>query len=166
MRILFLIVALCIPNLSSAANYLCLPTITIGWMNSSNPNDLGKIPAQHKWLLQQIEPQSMPVTWVNEEVAVNYSVKRFGEEKPFGFCDISNDVWNQCYEFHYPGEQENPEIDNKLKNYNAFRFSKDDEGSWAYVWIDKGKQIFYGINGVPQLMEPKIAIERGNCEAF
>lgn len=167
MRYLIFMAAFCFPNVSFAASYLCLPEVTVGWINSGNPNDIRIIEPQNKWLLQPIEPQTMPVTWQDEEIEVNYSLTLLGDEKPYGFCKVVNEVWNSCFEFFYPSGEDNSSIHNKLGDYNEFRFAKDDDASWAYAWADKGAQIFYGIDGVGTYFDqPRVAFERGTCDAF
>jgi hypothetical protein len=165
MRYLILMAALCFPSVSSAANYLCLPEVTVGWTNNENPNDIRIIEPQNKWLLQPIEQREIPFAYMEDKEEVNYSLTKLGEPKEYGFCNIM-EVFGYCYEFNWPDETPNPNSDNKLSYYDQFGFQKTENGSAVYVFSAVGNQQYYAIDGVNDYSNPKIAIERGACDAF
>jgi hypothetical protein len=165
MKYLILIIALCIPNFSVAASYLCLPEVTVGWTNNDNPNDIRIIEPKHKWLLQPIEPKKIAMAYVDDEQEVNYSLTKLGQTKEYGFCWL-DDTYGYCYEFKWPGETPSPLSDNKLSDYNQYLFDTTRDGTKAYVFSDVGNQGYYAINGVDKYFEPRVAIERGRCDAF
>jgi len=166
MRYLILLAAFCFPSVSSATNYLCLPEVTVGWVNNDNPNDIRIIEPQHKWLLQPIEPRKIAFAYFNDqEQEMNYSLTKLGETKEYGFCSVLGD-YGFCYEFNWPGPTPFPDSDNKLSILDHFKFQSSKDGSAAYVFSDVGNQQFYGTKGVPNFKKPQVAIERGNCDAF
>lgn len=165
MKYLILIAAFCVPSISFAANYLCLPEITVGWTNNENPNDIRIIEPQNKWLLQPIERREIPFAYMDDKEEVNYSLIKLGEAQEYGFCNIM-DTFGYCYEINWPGETPNPKSDNMLSYYNQFGFQKTKDGSAVYVFSAVGNQQFYAIEGVKDYSDPKIVIERGTCDAF
>lgn len=165
MRYLILIATFCIPSVSFAANYLCLPEVTVGWVNNDNPNDIRIIEPQHKWLLQPIEPRKIAMAYMDDEQEVNYSLTKLGQTKEYGFCKLDG-TYGYCYEFNWPGETPNPNSDNRLSDYNQFSFETTRDENKAYVFSDVGNQQYYAINGVDKYFEPRVAIECGSCDAF
>lgn len=166
MRYLILIAAFCVPSISFAANYLCLPEITVGWTNNENPNDIRIIEPQNKWLLQPIERVEMAFMGSDTPEEVNYSVKILGQDKVYGYCRIEDELFGKCYEFYWPKDKSQPVLDNKLSDYNIFYLEQMRDEKWAYVFSDTGNLTHYAIDGVASYNTPKLALERGTCEAF